>query len=278
MAAARVGISGWRYPPWRGTFYPAGLPQRLELRYAAERMTAIEINGTFYSLQRPTSFAAWRDATPDGFVFAVKGGRFITHLKRLRDVDTPLANFFASGLLLLGAKLGPILWQLPPTLAFDAGLLTEFFARLPRTTTAAAALARAHDGRIPDGRASTEADSDRPIRHAVEVRHPSFAGPAAVELLRENDIALVLADAAGKWPVLDEVTSDFSYLRLHGSRELYASGYTNVELDRWAERLRARLDAGLDVYAFFDNDAKVRAPFDAMALIDRLAPWRPSDR
>lgn len=276
MARARIGISGWRYPPWRGTFYPPGLPQRLELAYAAERMTAIEINGTFYSLQRPSSFAAWRDATPDdGFVFAVKGGRFLTHLKRLRDVDTALANFFASGLLALGGKLGPILWQLPPSLAFDSGLLADFFARLPRTTAEAAVVARGHDDRVPDDRAATDAIDDRPVRYALEVRHPSFAADGVAKLLRDNDIALVLADTAGKWPVLDEVTSDFCYVRLHGSRELYASGYTEPELDRWAERLQARLDAGLDVYAFFDNDIKVRAPLDAMGLIDRLAAWQP---
>jgi uncharacterized protein YecE (DUF72 family) len=275
MAEARIGISGWRYPPWRGTFYPTGLSQRSELAYAAERMTAIEINGTFYSLQRPSSFRAWRDATPDGFVFAVKGGRFITHLKRLRDVDTALANFFASGVLALGDKLGPLLWQLPPTLAFDSGLLVDFFGRLPRTTVAAAELARSHDDRVPEDRAMTEAVDDRQLRHALEVRHQSFAAEGVVELLRDNDIALVVADTAGKWPALDAVTSDFCYARLHGSRELYASGYTDTELDTWAQRLVARLEAGIDVFAFFDNDIKVRAPFDAIGLIDRLEIWRP---
>jgi uncharacterized protein YecE (DUF72 family) len=275
MAVARIGISGWRYAPWRGVFYPKGLPQRLELSYAAERMTGIEINGTFYSLQRPSSFVAWRAATPDGFVFTVKGGRFITHLKRLKDIDRPLANFFASGVLALGDGLGPILWQLPPNLAFDPTVLRDFFARLPRSTAAAAALAAAHDERVPNDRAVTETDFDRPLRHALEVRHASFAAAELGDVLRDNDIALVVADTAGKWPALDEVTSDFVYVRLHGSRELYASGYTDTELDRWAERLEARLRDGLDVYAFFDNDIKARAPFDAMGLIERLQQWRP---
>jgi uncharacterized protein YecE (DUF72 family) len=205
----------------------------------------------------------------------VKGGRFITHLKRLRDVDTALANFFASGVLALGDKLGPLLWQLPPTLAFDSGLLVDFFGRLPRTTVAAAELARSHDDRVPEDRAMTEAVDDRQLRHALEVRHQSFAAEGVVELLRDNDIALVVADTAGKWPALDAVTSDFCYARLHGSRELYASGYTDTELDTWAQRLVARLEAGIDVFAFFDNDIKVRAPFDAIGLIDRLEIWRP---
>src|SRR5919107_1922375 len=140
MARTRVGISGWRYAGWRGDFYPTGLAQRRELEYAAQRMTSIEINGSFYSLQRPSSYASWREQTPEGFVFAVKGGRFISHLKRLVDVETPLANFFASGVLALGPKLGPVLWQLPENLPYDAERLADFFDLLPRTTTAAGVL------------------------------------------------------------------------------------------------------------------------------------------
>lgn len=272
MAVARVGISGWRYAPWRGHFYPPGLPQRAELGYAAQRLTAIEINGTFYSLQRPSSFTAWREATPDGFRFAVKGGRFITHLKRLLDADTALANFFASGLLALGGKLGPILWQLPATLPFDPDRLRDFLRQLPHSTAAAAELATRHDDRVAPGDAVTTVDVDRPIRHALEPRHPGFTDRRALDLLAEHGVAVVLADAAGDWPVIDEVTADFCYLRLHGATELYASGYPPEELDRWAARITARLDQGLDVYAFFDNDAKVHAPFDAQALINRLPP------
>src|SRR6478609_3165201 len=148
MPHARIGVSGWRYPSWRGDFYPKGLPQRLELTYAAERMTSIEINGSFYSLQRPSSYAAWRAAVPADVDFAVKGGRFITHLKALRDVETPLANFFASGVLALGDQLGPFLWQLPERLTFDAGVVDTFLGLLPRTTTSVADLASRHDDKL----------------------------------------------------------------------------------------------------------------------------------
>ena len=267
----RVGISGWTYAPWRGTFYPKGLRQRDELAYVAERMSSVEINGSFYALQRPKSYRSWRERTPDDFCFAVKGGRFITHMKRLADVETPLANFFASGVLALGPTLGPVLWQLPPTFRFDAERLSAFFGLLPRTTEQAAALAKHHDDRVA-GDAVTETEADRPIRHALEVRHASFVDAGLPDLLREHDVGLVVADTAGKWPLLREVTSDFAYVRLHGDTELYASGYDADALDRWAESIREWADAGADVYVYFDNDMKVRAPYDAMALSERLAP------
>lgn len=266
----RVGISGWTYPPWRGTFYPKGLRQKDELAYVAERMSSVEINGTFYALQRPESFRSWREQTPDGFCFAVKGGRFITHMKKLADVETPLANFFASGVLALGPTLGPLLWQLPPTLGFDADRLAAFFDLLPRSTSAAADLARGHDQRV-DGRALTEAEHEQPLRHALEVRHGSFVDAGLPELLREHDIGLVVADTAGRWPLLREVTSDFAYVRLHGDTELYASGYDAKALDGWAELVRGWAEAGSEVHVYFDNDAKVRAPVDAIALSERLA-------
>lgn len=284
--AIRVGISGWRYAPWRGVFYPRGLPQRQELEFAAERMTTIEVNGSFYALQRPDSYRAWAQATPDDFVLSVKGPRFVTHLKKLADVGTPLANFFASGLLALGPKLGPVLWQLPPTLGYDPDRLAAFFAQLPRTTQAAAELATAHDERL-DGRAWTTTDVDRPVRHVMEVRHATFETPGFVELLRAHDVGLVVADTAGRWPVMHDVTSDVVYVRLHGDTELYVSGYDDAALDRWAARLRtweaggepagartlagpAAPSAGRDVFVYFDNDVKVRAPLDAMALERRL--------
>ncbi len=270
MARARVGISGWRYAGWRGSFYPPGLAQRRELAYAGERFASIEINGSFYSLQRPSSYVKWRDETPDDFVFTVKGGRFITHLKKLAGVETALANFFASGMLGLGPKLGPLLWQLPPMLGYDAGRLSAFFNLLPRTTQQAAALAARHDAKVPTDRALVTAVDDLPLRHALEVRHASFAAPAAVDLLRAHDIALVVADAAGKWPLLEAVTSDFMYVRLHGAEELYVSGYTDEALDRWAAKVGAWRDSGLDVYVYFDNDAKVHAPYDALSLMRRL--------
>ena len=270
VAHVRVGISGWTYAGWRGDFYPRGLVQKKELAYASERLTSIEINGSFYSLQRPTSYAAWREQTPDDFVFAVKGGRFITHLKKLAGVETALANFFASGVLALGSKLGPVLWQLPPNLGFDAARLGAFFDLLPRTTLDAAALAKEHDAKVPDDRALTVAEVDLPIRHALEVRHHSFSTPETVDLLREHDIAFVVADTAGRWPLVEQMTSDFMYVRLHGDVELYTSGYGPEALDRWAGKIRAWSDAGQDVFVYFDNDVKGYAPHDAMALLSRV--------
>ena len=264
-----IGTSGWRYPPWRGVFYPEGLAQRRELAYLSRQVSSIEINGSFYSLQRPESYRAWVADTPDDFLFAVKGGRFITHLKQLRDVETPLANFFASGVLALGGKLGPLLWQLPPRMRFDAARLEAFLDLLPRSTVAAARLAGGHDERL-DGRALTETDADRPLRHALEVRHESFRDPALPALLRAHDVALVVADSAGTWPYFEQVTAGFVYVRLHGADELYVSGYTAEALDRWAGKVRAWCAAGLDVHVYFDNDAKVHAPRDAIALRELL--------
>ncbi|MEZ0448244.1 DUF72 domain-containing protein [Cellulomonas sp. ICMP 17802] len=282
----RSGISGWRYPPWRGVFYPPKLPQRLELEYASRRLTSIEVNGSFYALQRPESYTSWVAETPDDFVFSVKGPRFVTHLKKLSDVRVPVANFFASGVLALGPKLGPILWQLPPNLGFDAGRLAAFFDLLPRSTAAAAQLSTEHDERL-DGRAWTTTDADRPLRHVLEVRHASFEVPEFVELLRAHGIGLVIADAAGRWPVIEDVTADLVYIRLHGETELYASGYDDESLDRWAGKVRAWAAGGepagartlsgpaapsdgRDVFVYFDNDTKVRAPYDSLALAARL--------
>jgi len=265
-----VGISGWRYPAWRGDFYPQGLPQRRELEYAASQLTSIEINGSFYSLQRPTSYAAWRAETPDDFVFAVKGGRYVTHLKRLVGVDTALANFFASGVLALGPKLGPFLWQLPETLRFDPAVLDDFLGRLPRSTREVAALAERHDDKVAPDRALTTAETDLPVRHALEFRSPTFAAPEAMAVLRAHDIACVFADTAGRWPRVDEDTGLLRYVRLHGDQELYASGYTERALDEWAQRCSSWASGGQDVFVYFDNDMKGYAPHDAMALIGRL--------
>ena len=266
----RVGMSGWVYPPWRGVFYPKGLPQKNELAYAASHVNSIEINGSFYSLQKPSSWLSWRDATPDDFVFSVKAPRFITHIKRLDDVHEPLANFFASGLLALGPKLGCVLWQLPPSFDFEPHLLETFLRQLPHTTTDALALARERGDRM-SGREWLETDADRPVRHAMEVRHHSFDTPEYFALLERYGVASVLADTAGKWPKLDHDTaSDFSYVRLHGDKKIYESGYDDEALDAWAKRVRGWLDAGRDAYVYFDNDTKVRAPIDAMGLIARL--------
>jgi len=270
VATIRVGIAGWTYAGWRGEFYPPGLVHRLELAYAAQRFGSIEINGSFYSLQRPSSYLAWREQVPPELVFAIKGGRFITHMKKLAGVETALANFFASGMLALGPALGPVLWQLPPTLGFEADRMRAFFELLPRTTTAAAELATHHDDKLSGDRVWAKTDADRPLRHALEVRHDSFCSEEAVQLLAEHDVALVVADTAGRWPLLERVTSDFVYVRLHGDKELYVSGYSAEALDSWAARIRGWADQGLDVFAYFDNDVKVRAPYDALALMDRL--------
>ncbi|MDX6318379.1 MAG: hypothetical protein QOD35_1779 [Nocardioidaceae bacterium] len=270
MADIRIGLSGWRYAGWRGDFYPKGLVQRKELAYAAERFSTIEVNGSFYSLQRPASYATWRDETPDDFVFALKGGRFITHMKRLRDVDGAMANFFASGPLALGDKLGPVLWQLPARTRFDADVLDAFLERLPRTSGEAADLACHHDAKLPADRALTTALTQVRLRHAIEPRDLSFADPAAIDLLRRHDVGLVVSDAGDKWPRFEEVTSDLVYVRLHGAEELYTSGYGPQALDEWAARISSWAGQGLDVLVYFDNDAKVHAPYDALALMDRL--------
>lgn len=296
MSDLRIGISGWRYPPWRGTFFPPGLAQTRELAFASRQVNSIEINGSFYSLQRPSSYAHWHEQTPENFVFSVKGPRYVTHLKQLNDVADPLANFFASGVLRLNEKLGPILWQLPPRFSFQPEKLTAFFNLLPRDTKSAAALARRHDARL-DERAWIKIDRNRPLRHALEVRHASFKTEAFIRLLRDHDIALVVADTAGKWPFMEDVTSDFVYVRLHGDQELYVSGYTTEALENWAAKIRAWARgesprsaqtiaalpprASRDVYVYFDNDVKVRAPYDAMSLAHKLAlgpgPGAPPD-
>jgi len=246
-----IGTSGWNYPEWRERFYPKGLPQRRWLEHLSRTVNSVEINGSFYALQRPTSYQRWREETPDDFVFAVKGSRFITHMKRLRDVDDALANFFGSGVFLLGPKLGPILWQLPATMPFDPDLLTAFFDRLPRVT-----------------------DAGQPIRHALEPRHPGFTEPMFLDLLREHGIALVIADTAGKFPYLEDVTADYVYLRLHGDEELYASDYGEAALSLWAKKIRDLAGAAGDVYVYFDNDINAHAPWNAITLAGMLATPR----
>lgn len=281
----RIGISGWTYAPWRGVFFPKGLPQKHEMAYAARSFPSIEVNGTFYGLQRPTSFQAWYDGTPDDFVFAIKASRYITHIRRLRDAERPMANFLAQGVLALGKKLGPFLWQLPPSYRFDPERLEDFLALLPHDTDAAAKLARRHEPRMK-GRVFLTPDRKRPLRHAMEIRHESFRDERFVRLLRKYRVELVVADTV-EWPRLGDITADFVYARLHGSEQLYASGYSDDALDDWARWFRSwsrsQSPRGVDrvsptkarakvkdIFVYFDNDMKVRAPFDAMKLAERL--------
>ncbi|HTK48964.1 MAG TPA: DUF72 domain-containing protein [Gemmatimonadaceae bacterium] len=267
---AWIGISGYDYKPWRGPFYPADLPARRWLEYASARFDSVELNGTFYSLKSPAVFERWVAETPArGFVFAVKGGRFITHNLKLRNADRALGNFFASGVLALGRKTGPFLWQLPATYRFDAERMDAFMRLLPRSSRAAEAVALQHDDRLRRG-ALVDAAANVRYRHAFEVRHPSYFHEEFYALLREHRCAFVVADTAGKFPYAEEVTADFVYVRLHGSRELYASGYTDAELDDWARKVARWRRAGRDVYVYFDNDAKVHAPFDALRLAERV--------
>ncbi|HEY5254728.1 MAG TPA: DUF72 domain-containing protein [Acidobacteriaceae bacterium] len=282
----RIGISGWTYPPWRGVFFPEKLSQKRELEYAASIFRTIEINGTFYSLQRPSSYQSWAERTPEDFVFSVKAPRYITHMRRLRDVEIPVANFFASGILRLRARLGPTLWQLPPNFKYSSELIESFLALLPRNTEEAVELGKKHDQMV-EGRTFLETDRNRPLRHALEIRHPSFVVPEFIAILRKYKVALVCADTV-EWPRLMDVTSDFVYCRLHGSKVLYSSGYSKAAIEEWAVRVAAWAKGGKssdgdyastkkmakrtkrDVFVYFDNDVKVRAPRDAKRLQARM--------
>jgi uncharacterized protein YecE (DUF72 family) len=276
----RIGISGWRYEPWRGTFYPEKLAQHRELEYASRQVNSIEINGSFYSLQEPTSYQRWFKETPDDFVFSIKGNRYITHITRLKEPASKLGNFFGSGVLHLKEKLGPILWQFPPSFGFDEERIGAFFEILPRTFGEAIKLMDHADRVRPD---YPSGETKRRIRHAMEVRHHSFENPDFVDLLRKHNVALVFADTAGKWPYIEDVTSDFVYLRLHGEKEIYKSGYEEDSLKIWCDRLKhwqsgSQVKDAItisdkkppkkkrDAYVYFDNDVKVRAPVDARKL------------
>jgi uncharacterized protein YecE (DUF72 family) len=301
-----IGISGWRYAGWRGVFYPKGLAQARELHYASRAVDTIEINGSHYSLQTIGSYRSWHDATPEHFVFSVKGPRYLTHMLRFRDESArpAIANFFASGVLALGEKLGPFLWQFPPNFPFDATRLERFLALLPRTIDEAVKLARGHDTRVTAPWFDTKRSGR--LRHAVEVRHASFRIAAFPEMLRRHGVALVISDSVAEWPYFEDVTADFMYMRLHGTETLYSGAYAEPALDRWAERIRAwargqepadakrlaaphpmnsmspanpvspanpanPVHAMRDIFCYFDNDQKVEAPFDAQRLKDRLS-------
>jgi uncharacterized protein YecE (DUF72 family) len=258
----RVGIGGWVFKPWRGTFYPKGLPQARELEHASRAVTTIEINGTFYGSQKPESFRRWAAETPDDFVFSLKGPRFTTHRGVLAEAGPSIERFFGSGVLELQSKLGPVLWQLPPTKAFEPEDFAAFLALLPQGL---------------DG---------RPIRHVVEVRHQSFCVPEFVELMRKFSVAIALIDS-DQHPLIADVTSDFVYLRLQRTSEEIDSGYAPGELATWVKRARAFAEGGApsdltmlapapgakakrDVFIYMISGAKVRAPAAAQALLAQL--------
>jgi len=258
----RVGIGGWTFAPWRGVFYPAGLPQATELQHASRRLTSIEVNGTFYRTQTPAVFRTWRDAVPEGFVFSLKAPRFATNRRVLAEGGPSIEKFLDSGITELGEKLGPILWQLPPTKKFDEADLAGFLALMPRE----------HKGVR--------------LRHALEVRHASFLTPALPPLLREHGVAVVYAHSED-YPEIADPTADFVYARLQRTAEDQETGYPPAELDAWADRVREWERGGVprdlpslappppesaprDCFVYFISGAKVRAPAAAEALIARL--------
>ncbi|HEY0706234.1 MAG TPA: DUF72 domain-containing protein [Polyangia bacterium] len=278
----RIGTSGWAYKGWRGRFYPKGLVQAKELAYIAASLPTVEVNGTFYSLTTPAACERWRAQVPPDFSFAVKGSRYLTHMLKLGNFAGALANFFASGILRLGAQMTCVLWQLPPMLSFRRDKVLPFFEALPRDLAAAERWARRHDERL-DGRAAVTVPDGRhqALRHAVEVRHPSWLEDEALRLLEDQGLALVAADTAGRFPFSLQRTADFAYVRLHGSQKLYSSQYTDPELADWSVTLSGWANAGADVYVYFDNDAEAFAPVDAIRLqaaIAALKPVTPSKR
>lgn len=285
MGKVRIGVSGWSYDEWRGRFYSDDLPHDEELAYAARVFDTIEINGTFYSLTDPATCRRWRDTAPRGFRYAVKGSRYITHVRRLNDPHQPLANFFASGILELGRLMGPILWQLPANFTFDAEKLEHFLDALPRDSHRAADLAKDHDDRVKQP--SYGDGENHRIRHVLEFRHESFKSEETARLAQSQGVALCSSHSS-EWPYVEEVTAGFVYLRLHGPGKLYASRYSDSDLDAWAERIRAwqrgsepddperisDLDPprrkARDVYVYFDNTADGNAPNNARYLMDQV--------
>jgi uncharacterized protein YecE (DUF72 family) len=258
-----IGVGGWTYEPWRGTFFPPDLPRAKELSYAGRHLGTIEINGTFYRTQKPESFRRWARETPDGFAFSVKAPRYATNHPHLAEAGQSIEWFFASGVAELGDKLGPVLWQLPPNKRFDADDLDAFLALLPRRV------------------------GGRSLRHALEVRHESFASQQCVTLLRRHGVALVFTDSP-KYPSIADLTADFVYARLQRAQESEPDGYASPDLDRWAARLRCWASGGepddlrrltpdppptthpRDCFVYMIDGAKVRAPSAAMALMARL--------
>ena len=290
VGAIRLGTAGWVFAPWRGSFYDAGLPQKRELGFASERLGAIEINATFYSHQKPASFANWAAETPEDFVFTVKGHQLVTHLKKLKDVEIPLANFFASGVLALGKRLGPFCWQLPGNLSYAPERMEEFLSLLPQTPEALVALAGRADERLKTPPFLETTGISR-IRHAIEVRHSSFAKPEFLEQLRRHNVALVAADTAD-WPGFDQ-TADFAYLRLQGApgaqrysaaersvRAAWIADIASGQVPKAAPLLdRPEISSPMrDVFAFFVSTDKEHAPDNARAVMAELGLKGPGEQ
>lgn len=270
MAKIYVGMSGWTFPGWRGKFYPKKLVQKKELHYASRQVNSIEINGTFYSLQKPESFQRWYDETPESFVFSVKAPQYVTHIKRLKDVNEAVANFFASGLFCLKEKMGPILWQFPPNVMLKDDRFEKFLKLLPYDSKSAARLAKSHGPKVK-GRNVTSVTGDYPIRHAFEFRNDSFVNEEFIELLREYSVAVVFAHSGEKSPYMEDLTADFIYARMHGQEAKYKKGYTADTMDWLAKRVKKWTSRPpRDAYIYFDTENKIYAPNDALNLMKRL--------
>lgn len=274
LGHVRTGTAGWVFAPWRGTFYPEGLPQKNELAYASSRLGTIEINATFRATQKPDSFAKWAGQAREGFVFSIKGPQLITHIKRLKNCTQEIANFFASGPLALGPKLGPFVWQLPPHLSYNRDVLTGFLELLPRTPEQYVALASTADGRLKTPPyLSTEGVGS--IRHAIEMRNASFDVPEVNQLLGQFNVARVIADTAEN-PSRD-LTADFAYCRLQGPPRGDGEGYHIGDLAEWAMTAQHWADSGKDVFAYFVHEDKLHAPANAIALRKALKITLPGD-
>lgn len=286
MGRIRIGLSGWSYGEWRGDFYPEGLAKSRELAYAASQFDTLEVNGTFYGLTTPSACRGWYEAAPASFRYAIKASRYITHNKKLVNSETAVANFLASGILELGEKLGPILWQLPPTLHFHAKKVDRFLQLLPKDTEAAADLARRHDDRVQS--TSFVPGTNHRLRHVLEIRHESFLVPEMVTLAHRHGVALAFSHAS-EFPYTEQVTAGFVYVRLHGPGQTYASAYDDSQMRRWADRARTWSQGGeppdaihisnrrppirkeRDVYIYFDNDVHGHAPRQARRLRELIS-------
>ncbi len=286
MPKIYIGMSGWTFDGWRGDFYPADLVQKRELEYASRKVNSIEINGTFYGLQKPETFRKWYDETPEDFRFSIKAPQYITHVRRLKEVDEAVSNFFASGLFCLREKQGPILWQFPPNVMLKDDRFEKFLKLLPHDSKSASRLAKKHSSKL-DGRSVTKVDGEYPIRHAFEFRHPSFRNPEFIDLLRKHGVAVVFAHSGLKSPYMEDLTADFIYARMHGQEKEFSKGYPDKTLSWWANRVTTWTrgqqvpDAQCvspskpksikrDAYIYFDTDVKKYAPYDALHLAQKI--------